>query len=570
MRRVVFSVLGILLLSVGSLAQQIGVPWFIGWQGPFSGTTDAQGYFEIIVLRTSDATHAITGRAYDGTTRQPIAYASVAIRYYGGLRQGIRVEILVAGYQTEIAAIRKVLSSYNPARRPPIHKTYDVGTIYLYPSQRSPLGQPLPGVDFGQVPVGTTKTLDYEFRNTLGERITINAVGFGDRFYNQDPPSPTAAVFSISGVGVPRTLSPGETYRFRITFTPRRVGPHSPANPLTICVNTHLTNRHIHFQIPLSGTGTSGAGRTLTLHPIQDATICERYPSKNYGSEPYLMITPKYSGMVISGEDRVMIHFDLSGVPAGAQIKKATLRLCVREFQGDYLLVAVYPINRSWDEGTVTWDTHHDAYDYQTRISQTKLTGLSPGDWAEFDVTTSVRNAVAGATSYYGWMLIPVSTHYPRVTSVKFHSREAGRGLGPQLVIEFSPSPAIPIIDKTMCKDVKSSPPYDPIDRTSTFTTQDKQAVAWVKFGPLYSGHRVRFEWFYLDDPSGPRRVHVYLHDIPDPKRRGYTRWDWYVVWSSFPIRGTLYARLPRPSHWEVKIFVDGVYVDSLYFIIRG
>ncbi len=124
----------LLFFGLGAFPQQIGVPRYVGWQGPFSGVTDSRGYFEIVVLRTSDATHAITGTLYDGTTRRPIANSFVSVRYKGGLGRGTQVEISVSGYQTEIAVIRTLASSYNPARRPSVHKTYDVGTVYLHPS----------------------------------------------------------------------------------------------------------------------------------------------------------------------------------------------------------------------------------------------------------------------------------------------------------------------------------------------------------------------------------------------------------------------------------------------------
>ena len=446
---------------LGSLAQQIGVPWFPGWQGPFPGTTDARGYFEIVVLRTSDAAHTITGTLYDATTHRPIANSPVSLSYYQGLYRGTQVEISVPGYRVQRAMIKSLLSSYDPTRRPPTHRTYDVGAVYLFPS-----------------------------------------------------------------------------------------------------------------------TGQPG---TLILYPVKDATIrgYSRWRSHNYGSGPDLIVTPEYSGMVHPGEDRVMIRFDFSQIPTGAQVRKATLKLCVWEFHGDSLVVAVYSINRPWDEDTVTWETHHDAYDYQVMVTQAKLSGLSSGDWAEFDVTNSVRNALASGIPHYGWMLIPIGSSYTKFTEAKFYSKERGRPAPgafpgtlpakdrrPMLVIEFGPSTVVPIKDKTMCKDVQRTPPYDPVDRTSIFTIRDGKAVAWVKLGPLYTGHRVEFHWYYLDDPAGPSRVHLFRYDIPDPKQQGQTKWDWYVVWSEFRYGGTLYARLPRPSHWEVKIYVDGAYVDALYFTI--
>ena len=463
MRRLVV-LFALFLWGLFGWSQIIGTPWLVGWQGPFVGTTDYRGHFEIVVLRTSDATHAITGKVYDKATGSPIANTRISVRYYGGLSRGTKVEVTPQGYQPQTTAVGRILSSYNPSRQPPTHKTYDVGTLY--------------------------------FTRTPGAQ----------------PPGP------------------------------------------------------------------------LVLSPMQDATIRgnTRWRGNNYGSGPDLLVTPEYSGYVMGDEARTLIRFDLSQIPSGTTVSRAVLRLCVWEFHGDELLVKIHPITRDWAEGTVTWDTHNRAYDTQVLVAEGKLTGLKSGDWVEFDVTAAVNNLLATGAQNYGWMIIPVQATYAEFTSVKFWSREGGApspgaipgtlpatDRRPQLVLTLGPAQVpVPIIDMTMCKDVQGVSPYDPIDRTITFTTRDRQAVAWVKFGPVTQRHRVEFHWYYLDDPSGPSRVHVFRYDIPDPRTRGMSRWDWYVVWSTFRIRGTIYARVPQPSHWEVRIFVDGVFVDSLRFTI--
>ncbi len=132
LRRVGLAVV-LLFFGLEAFPQQVGVPWYVGWQGPFSGVTDSRGYFEIVVLRTGDATHAITGTLYDGMTRRPIANSPVSIRYKGGLGRGTQVEISIPGYQTKIVVVQTTESSYLADRRPPGHKTYGVGRVYFQP-----------------------------------------------------------------------------------------------------------------------------------------------------------------------------------------------------------------------------------------------------------------------------------------------------------------------------------------------------------------------------------------------------------------------------------------------------
>jgi hypothetical protein len=334
---------------------------------------------------------------------------------------------------------------------------------------------------------------------------------------------------------------------------------------------------------PLTGTGGTGPTGPFTLFPLQDATISGVHNRRgnNYGSEDYLLVTPPHSGYVINNEHRTLIQFDLSQIPAGTPISRATLRLCVWEFYGDQLGVILRRITRPWQEHAVTWSSHHSDFDYTFEVASETLSGLTSYDWVEFDVTADVQNALLTGDPHYGWMLIPRASYYGKFTQVKFYSWEGGApnpyavpgthpatDRRPVLVIEFGPAPGpLPIIDQTMCRDVQPTSPYDPIDPTTTFTTQDRQAVAWVKFGPVLEDHRIRFEWYYLS-PTGPSRVHLYQHIIPHPHWRGETQWNWYVVWSSLRIKGTLYARIPRPSQWEVRVFVDGSLATTLQFTI--
>jgi DNA-binding beta-propeller fold protein YncE len=102
------------------------------------------------------------------------------------------------------------------------------------------------------------------------EQITINTMGFhdGSTFWEQDPPHPAAAVFAISGHVLPATLNPGESYQFQISFTPPVLGAQQPGNPLTLCVTTAFTGQHIHYLIPLTGTGISGIAPTGVVYGL--------------------------------------------------------------------------------------------------------------------------------------------------------------------------------------------------------------------------------------------------------------------------------------------------------------
>ncbi|MCL6642192.1 MAG: DNRLRE domain-containing protein [Candidatus Bipolaricaulota bacterium] len=322
----------------------------------------------------------------------------------------------------------------------------------------------------------------------------------------------------------------------------------------------------------------------LTLHPLQDAKIWQFDRTKNFGKEHDLVVAPSASGYAINNESRTLIQFDLMQIPAGTSVAKATLRLCVWEYHGDQMGVVLYRITQPWREDTVTWESHFLHYGFE--VTRTTLKPpLAPDSWVELDVTTDVRNALAIGSLHHGWMLIAGAGTYARYTSAKFWSREGGvpdpfavpgtspaTDRRPQLVITTGAPGAPPtgtrILDHAMAKDVQKTYPYDPIDRTNVFTTEDKKAVSWVKIrGPLYDRVRVVWEWWY-HSPAGPSRYMTHSTLTPHPRQYGRSHWDWYAVWHEIRIRGTMVARLPRPSQWEVRIFIDGNYELSQWFTI--
>ncbi len=110
--------------------------------------------------------------------------------------------------------------------------------------------------------------------------------------------------------------------------------------------------------------------------------------------------------------------------------------------------------------------------------------------------------------------------------------------------------------DHTMCKDVQSGDPWDAIDRTNTFYTDDHAAYSWLHFnGPIYGSHTVRWDWY---DPDGSF-ITDSTYTIPDAQDSGYDYWEWYRCSSGLLIDGyqSWYAsRLGRPFRTEV--FYDG------------
>jgi len=154
----------------------------------------------------------------------------------------------------------------------------------------------------------------------------------------------------------------------------------------------------------------------LVLKPVQDTFLDAAFPDVPKGDDPYLRVgTGPWGGTPTARPTykRTLIQFDLSQIPADAQVISATLRLYKVEtsFPPDKTdVVRYYTLHRildEWDASTETWNTNsvEPRLDYdrtviaQAEIKHTDKTG-GP-EWVEWDVTSDVR---AGG-SHYGWMI---------------------------------------------------------------------------------------------------------------------------------------------------------------------
>jgi hypothetical protein len=104
------------------------------------------------------------------------------------------------------------------------------------------------------------------------------------------------------------------------------------------------------------GTATPTATVTPTPQPttqafgaVQDTTISSWDPTTPVGSAAYLYC---YS----AGEKKILVQFDLSGLPAGARVDAAALQLHTGPAGGgNPLRASIYRLKKSWQEASATW-----------------------------------------------------------------------------------------------------------------------------------------------------------------------------------------------------------------------
>jgi len=139
----------------------------------------------------------------------------------------------------------------------------------------------------------------------------------------------------------------------------------------------------------------------VTLSPVQDAIISAWMPS-NHGADEHLRVRQP-------GVASALLQFDLSGLPAGAEVMWGRLRLYGPSGSNENrLYMTAYPLERAWSEEQVTWleaaagigwDEPGATNDHGDPVGWGWIE--TPG-WVQLDLDTSLLA---------GWLADPASNH---------------------------------------------------------------------------------------------------------------------------------------------------------------
>ena len=172
-----------------------------------------------------------------------------------------------------------------------------------------------------------------------------------------------------------------------------------------------------------------------TLIATADTYVSSANPNTNYGLDPDLQVS--LSGVFPSNVfKRTLLAFDLSEIPANAEILTATLRLysefnqaqtAVPQAPADSI-INVYAIDAAWSETAVTYATRPTSTYRNDPPASYVFTG-----WTEWDVRNTVSGWVAGDYPNYGFWL---STGVQE--SAYWQSRNAGVLNMPRLEITYA------------------------------------------------------------------------------------------------------------------------------------
>ena len=216
----------------------------------------------------------------------------------------------------------------------------------------------------------------------------------------------------------------------------------------------------------LMAAPTFGWPAEVTLTPAQDASIyggAAGYDNIADGAGTYLWTSVTAAGVV----RRALLRFDLSALPAGAQVQQVQLGIYLSRSQASDPQVNLHKLNASWTEGAadggsqghgapasvgdVTWVSRSHpapawaqpggAFDPQASASVNL--GL-PGErfyWGSTArMVADVQGWLANPASNHGWMLIGVESSSQNAK--RFESRESIPAVRPTLRVVYEPAAA--------------------------------------------------------------------------------------------------------------------------------
>ncbi|MBN1641758.1 MAG: DNRLRE domain-containing protein [Anaerolineae bacterium] len=174
------------------------------------------------------------------------------------------------------------------------------------------------------------------------------------------------------------------------------------------------------------------------LYPYGDATVLSARGSTNFGSTTDMWVG--YDHCYDLGKARSLIRFDLSDVPAGYPLSKATLRLYLYDgcdMSNRSHAVKVYRIKSSWSSGSVTWN-NQPAHDTSKVWASTNVPSWTPG-WYSWDITALVKAWLSGQYPNYGVVLRASEASDTSSASKFFYTmNKSGTTYDPRLVFTWT------------------------------------------------------------------------------------------------------------------------------------
>jgi hypothetical protein len=134
------------------------------------------------------------------------------------------------------------------------------------------------------------------------------------------------------------------------------------------------------------------------LIAVGDSFILENKPNATGGNNVVIRVRTNHTGL----NNRGLVQFDVSSIPAGSSVNLASLTLCATQVPNSPRTFQVFAITQSWTQGTVTWNNQSTT---EVTASDTRITPASVGcmTWV---LTSDVQAFVNGTKTNYGWLIM--------------------------------------------------------------------------------------------------------------------------------------------------------------------
>jgi hypothetical protein len=219
-------------------------------------------------------------------------------------------------------------------------------------------------------------------------------------------PAPVSALCNIGGVSA-RVVNPG----IRVEFIDKLLAGEAPVI-----------------------TGNQIWRSWITPGPVRDTYIASDQPWQRFGSSVELLAG---THSLFGAPRRILVRFDLSGIPAGATLLTARAGLHQESTTGPGT-ITVHRVTKDWDEERETWASFGRSGFDPTPVARldTPAAAASRPHQPWFDVTGLARDWLAGRAQNYGMMLLDSG----REKTQLFSSEIGGSNLRPRLHVCYLPA----------------------------------------------------------------------------------------------------------------------------------
>ncbi|MCB1275934.1 GEVED domain-containing protein [Prosthecobacter sp.] len=283
------------------------------------------------------------------------------------------------------------------------------------------------GVEFPTLTAGGPATIPVTVTNTTGSVAYLNAwMDFNVNGVLTDPGEQIA-----TNVPIPSGTE-NATQNIDINLS------SSVLTGVNISTRFRITNTSSPKPTGTNGVTTSG---TINASPSADSWLNANATTTNYGTTTTMRVDSSSGG---TGNGRPVVQFDVSGVPAGATITSATMRLnAVAVSDTSNRRIRVYPLTQSFTENEVTWAQRSSGVNwsssggsYGSELANTVVNTTGQYTWSSDALTAQVQSWIDTPSSNLGVLLGDTASG---TVTKDFATKEYGTSsLRPVLVVSYT------------------------------------------------------------------------------------------------------------------------------------